>query len=58
MIKERDITENNYNYYLFYREIGYKAVQIKGFKYLPEMREFIFRNEDHIVILEKLASFK
>lgn len=58
MITEREITENNYNYYVIYRELGYKAVQIKGFKYLPEMRKFIFDNEDKIVILEGLIAFK
>ena len=58
MIKERDITENNYNYYLMYRELGYKTVNIKGFKHLPEMLKFISDSGESIVVLERLVTFK
>ena len=58
MIKERDIIENNYNYYLLYRELGCRPVEVKGFKYLPEMNLFISKNEEKIVILDRLITFK
>lgn len=58
MLKSKDIIENNYNYYLLFRELGCRAVEVKGFKYLSEMIKFISENEEKIVILERLVTFK
>ena len=58
MLREKEIRENNYNYYLIYRELGHKTVTVKGFRYLAEMIRFILDNEESIVILESLVTFK
>lgn len=58
MITEKEIQENNYKYYLLYRELGYKVVQIKGFECLSDMLYFIKTNEDTVIILDKMSTFK
>lgn len=58
MLKANDITENNYNYYLLFRELGCRVSEVKGFKHLVEMKKFISDNEDYIVVLERLVTFK
>lgn len=57
MITEKEIKENNYNYYLLYRELGHRTVQIKGFEYLYDMFNFIDSNIETIIKLEVMATF-
>lgn len=57
MITEKEIKENNYKYYLLYRELGYKEVQIKGFEYLYDMFNFINSKIETIIKLEVMSTF-
>ena len=58
MLTEKEIKENNYKYYLLYRELGHKEVQIKGFEWLYDMFNFINSNIEIIIKLEVMSTFK
>ena len=58
MIREKELRENNYKFYVLYRNLGEKSIQVDGFNTGVEMLEFIIYLEgENAIIYDLMTSY-
>lgn len=58
MIANRELLNNEYNYYVLYRKLGHRAVEIKEFTTEIEMLRFVEGLEfDNHIIYDMMTSY-